>query len=129
MSGDHRVKFCDHCQRNVHDVSAMTVAEAAALLEAGSSVCVRFYRDASGAVMTAESGSRVFLERRTFAKLTIAGLVSILLPLRGQDRPSDTSGFLTGQVVDPNGAKIPHAKIQLKKRCESGSRSGIRFCG
>src|SRR5262249_55076435 len=125
--------FCDHCQKSVHDVSVMTAAEASALLAAGDPVCVRFYLDASGAVMTAESGSRVVLERRTFAKVAAAGFASALLPLLGQERPSDRSALLFGQVTDQIGTELPNATVRLKqddktiREVETDSRGVFRI--
>jgi hypothetical protein len=45
-------RFCDQCQKNVHDLSAMTEAEARALLASRSEgrLCVRYTVDASGTI-------------------------------------------------------------------------------
>lgn len=49
-----RVRACDTCQLNVHDLSALGRAEAEALLLAheGARLCVRLYRRADGRVLT-----------------------------------------------------------------------------
>jgi hypothetical protein len=53
MPGDDRVRFCDHCQRQVHNLSAMTEDEAVRLVcaQAGE-LCVRFSRDPKGRTAT-----------------------------------------------------------------------------
>ena len=49
MAGDDRVRFCGTCQRHVHNLSAMTRADATDLVALrGDSVCVRFARAAEG---------------------------------------------------------------------------------
>jgi hypothetical protein len=54
MAGDDKRRFCADCKLHVHDLSAMTTAEAHALLRAagGGRVCVRFHRRADGRVLT-----------------------------------------------------------------------------
>ncbi|MBL8755328.1 MAG: hypothetical protein JNK15_18660 [Planctomycetes bacterium] len=54
MVGDERRRFCASCRLHVHDLSAMTTAEAEALLRAagGGRLCVRFFRRADGRVLT-----------------------------------------------------------------------------
>jgi hypothetical protein len=53
MSGDERSRHCAQCNLSVHNLSAMTRAEAEALV-AGSDgrICVRLYRRADGTVLT-----------------------------------------------------------------------------
>ena len=54
MSGDQRKRFCDHCQKHVHDISQMSQEKAMALISeahaCGQSVCIRAERDARGRV-------------------------------------------------------------------------------
>jgi hypothetical protein len=52
MVGDERRRFCGHCQKHVHDLSAMTEGEARALLteRSGSSLCVSYASDANGRI-------------------------------------------------------------------------------
>src|SRR5688500_10261308 len=53
MSGDERARFCPTCSQTVHNLSAMTREEAAALVAAeGASACVRFYRRPDGTLVT-----------------------------------------------------------------------------
>ncbi len=58
MIGDDRVRICDRCDRPVFDLSAMTQAQAEAVLATrGITPCVRFYRRADGTVKTADCPS------------------------------------------------------------------------
>jgi hypothetical protein len=53
MRGDDKTRFCDTCGKHVHDLSARSEQETRALLDAsrGTRLCVRYARDASGAVL------------------------------------------------------------------------------
>ena len=52
MAGNPRTRFCDTCNKHVHDLSAGTEEEARALLaeKRGTRICIRFARDAHGSV-------------------------------------------------------------------------------
>ena len=53
MEGDERVRFCGECRKNVYNLSAMSRAEAEALVsETEGRICVRFYQRRDGTVLT-----------------------------------------------------------------------------
>lgn len=53
MTGDERARFCQLCHKHVYNLSAMSRADAEALVkEKEGRVCVRFYRRADGTVIT-----------------------------------------------------------------------------
>jgi hypothetical protein len=53
MAGDDRTRFCAHCERHVHDLSAMRSDEVADLFcRSAGSLCVRFERAMDGQVKT-----------------------------------------------------------------------------
>jgi hypothetical protein len=55
MEGDERVRFCGSCQKHVYNITAMTSAEAASLIQASDGkLCARLYRRADGTVLTAD---------------------------------------------------------------------------
>src|SRR3712207_667528 len=57
MRGDGRVRFCQGCGKLVHNLSAMSREEAAALVggcAAAGELCVRFARSPDGGVATLE---------------------------------------------------------------------------
>ena len=114
MTGDDREKFCIHCQKNVHDVSAMTRAEASTLLAAGNPICVRFFRDADGNVATTDSTPAPgFLDRRNFLTVIAAGAAAVIVPMFGRAQGDATT--VTGTVVSPAKAKVIGALVQLKR--------------
>jgi hypothetical protein len=81
MSGSAQSRFCEHCQKHVHDLSAMTLSEAEALIcrEAGE-LCVRFTRLPNGKVKTldycAPSGRKGFGWRFWTAVVAIAAAIA-----------------------------------------------------
>jgi hypothetical protein len=46
MEGEGSVRFCRRCEQQVHDVSAMSEAEARVFLAAGGQPCIRYTHDA-----------------------------------------------------------------------------------
>ena len=53
MAGDRRTRFCQGCQKHVHNLSAMMADEAERLVcQNAGRLCVRFERDAVGRVVT-----------------------------------------------------------------------------
>src|SRR4051812_25375206 len=55
MAGGGGLRHCAHCDKKVHDLSALTAEEAVELLRAGEGqVCVQIYRRPDGTVLTAD---------------------------------------------------------------------------
>lgn len=51
MTGDEQTRHCEHCDKNVHNLSAMSAEEAEKVLQGGKA-CVRFSRDSKGRIIT-----------------------------------------------------------------------------
>ena len=50
MKGNDVVRFCEHCAKHVHNLSAMTPRRAQRLIEdSGANLCVRYYPRPDGA--------------------------------------------------------------------------------
>ncbi len=78
MTGDDRVRFCDACRMNVYDLSAMSLDEAARIVESREGrVCVRFYRRPDGTVLTRDCPVGLRWIRTRFA--AAAALIAALL--------------------------------------------------
>ena len=74
MVGDDRVRDCRGCNKQVFNLSAMTRADAEALLEArGVAPCVRFFRRADGTVMTSDCPTGQRRGGRRLAMVAAAG--------------------------------------------------------
>jgi hypothetical protein len=76
MTGDDRVRHCGQCDKDVFDLSALTAAQAEALLRErlDGGVCVQLYRRPAGTVMTSDcpTGARRRGRRRLVAAVAIA---------------------------------------------------------
>src|SRR5688572_574038 len=86
MRGDDRVRFCARCEKSVYDVSAMTRAEAEALVaeREGQRLCLRLYRREDGTVITSDcpvGAQRKRLRARVWASLS--GAVASALVFAG----------------------------------------------
>lgn len=143
MRGNDRVRFCDHCAKEVNDLSAITRREAMRLVRgSGGSICIRYIKhaDHDGPIF---SNQLVQIARR--APGIAAGVMSASLGLTSltyaqggfkllpapktliESRSSnadvtatqadvdDTSRptTLSGFVLDANGARVPDAAIAL----------------
>jgi hypothetical protein len=88
MEGDDRVRFCGLCQLNVYNLSAMTRAEAEALVaRTEGRVCARLYRRADGTVLTKDcpTGLRAVRRRvRRKAAAVFALVASLWTAAAGQ---------------------------------------------
>jgi hypothetical protein len=80
MEGDDRVRYCSQCRLNVYNLSAMSAAEAEALVrEREGRLCVRFYRRRDGTMLTSNCPVGVQRARRWVAlRLTwLGGLLGV----------------------------------------------------
>jgi hypothetical protein len=81
MVGDDRARFCEQCQKNVYNLSAMTRDEAELLiLEKEGNLCVRFYQRTDGTMLTADCpvGVRKKRVRRLAIVMTGVGAAAAL---------------------------------------------------
>ena len=105
MLGDDRVRACRRCNRDVFDLSAMTRAEAEAVLATrGALPCVRFYRRADGTVMTSDCPSGVPRRRLAVVASSIAATATLAsAPAFAQ--PTHDSGAIAGTITDAKTAE------------------------
>ena len=55
MTGDDQVRFCDHCQKNVYNITQMSQQETVDLVnENEGRICVRMFRRADGTIVTSQ---------------------------------------------------------------------------
>ncbi|MDX6694785.1 MAG: hypothetical protein QOF02_2388 [Blastocatellia bacterium] len=139
MSGNEQARFCSHCASSVHNLSALTRAEAMALVrKSRGRLCVRYYRRPDGLIHTATENLHSIKRRASriatgalTATLSFcasvaaqspattaspaAGDVQIVNPQTGArpQRQSDWDGALSGTIVDPSGAVVPGAQVTL----------------
>ena len=131
MIGNERVRFCEHCSLHVHNISEMTRARALRFANKSQGrICVRYYRDPSGAIATKSVSPRLYqLGRRVSrvaagafsATLSLTAAVaqspsdrhSGLVPLVQPDARWALGAALGGTVWDQNAAVIPGATVAL----------------
>lgn len=78
MTGDDTTRFCQTCAKNVYNLSAMSRAEAEAIVkEKEGHLCVRFYQRSDGTMMTDDCPIGVRLARRPFKWLAAGAAVLI----------------------------------------------------
>jgi uncharacterized surface anchored protein len=137
MGGDERVRFCDHCQLNVYNLSSLNKADAEALLVSTEGrLCARLYRRSDGTVLTSDCPVGVRALRRKIARTAAAAFAlvgSLTTVALGQSKSakqdsckpqvritqreinsSSQTSSITGQVTDPNGAFVPGATVTLQ---------------
>jgi hypothetical protein len=138
MTGDDRVRFCDHCNLNVFNISELSRSEAEKLIASTEGrLCARLFRRADGTVLTKDCPVGLRALRRRVAKRTaaiFAAIVSLSAVALGQhgsakngktgctpqtkitrtDAKSDPhEKVLSETVVDPMSAVIPGARVKL----------------
>lgn len=84
MAGDARARFCNLCQKHVYDLSALTAAEAEALIrEKEGKLCGRFYQRADGTMLTADCPEGVTRVWHGARNIVCAGAAVFVLTLTG----------------------------------------------
>jgi len=99
MGGDDRIRFCDHCQKNVYNLSTITTAEAQALLQdTRGRLCARVFQRLDGTILTEDCPVGLARQWRRVKSLVIGGMAAIALAFvhllalgRDQHNRSDSS--------------------------------------
>lgn len=140
MIGNNRIRFCEHCNLNVHDLSAMTRNRAMRLvLNSRGRLCVRFLEAPNGGPRTnvpkliriSKRATRLAAgaftctislasaaAAQTFPQQveTLAGAEQSLWP-QEQKSPSEVpSASVTGTAMDGKGHSLAGAVVTLKNR-------------
>lgn len=138
MTGDNRVRFCDHCKLNVYNISELSRIEAESLIASTEGrLCAKLFRRADGTVLTKDCpvglrALRMRVSKRAAAVFAvIASISSAAFGQHSSAKDKKTSctpqtritrtiaasdsmaNVLSGSVVDPAGAAIPGAKILI----------------
>ncbi|HSS20747.1 MAG TPA: carboxypeptidase-like regulatory domain-containing protein [Pyrinomonadaceae bacterium] len=156
MTGDDRVRFCDQCQLNVYNLSALSRLEAESLIASTEGrLCGRFFRRADGTVLTTDCpvglralrlrvskrAAAVFAAIASFASLGFAqesaskdktSCTPQTKITRQNTDPKHAERSISGRVNDPNGAGIPESRVVLtridgKKRKETTTNEDGSF--
>lgn len=138
MRGNDEVRFCSHCAKDVHNLSAMTRLEARKLVaRSNGNLCVRYVEGADGKMQTPEQRPLYRIGKRTAhvaagvfgAALSLSaptyaqGGISYDAPATKQEKSAArksaevktdaATASISGTVFDIQGAVIPAARIVL----------------
>ncbi|HVF66698.1 MAG TPA: ankyrin repeat domain-containing protein [Pyrinomonadaceae bacterium] len=125
MSGNEQVRFCTHCEKSVHNLSAMTRKDALRLVrDNAGGVCVRFYSDPRGRAVHTNDRALYRITRRASklaagafgAAVTLSASVTAQTPEGRQEQAAyrldaRAAASLTGTVLDANGALVAGASV------------------
>src|SRR5580765_549637 len=135
MIGNDQVRFCEHCNLHVTNLSAMTRTEAMRFVAKSSGrLCVRYVQRLDGEILTRELPKQLYRIGRRVSRIA-AGAFSATLSLTSaaaqtqSDSRSSTlqqpqaiasliptvnqGATVSGVVKDPNGAVVPQATVTL----------------
>ncbi len=133
MIGNDEVRFCEHCNLSVNNLSAMTRAKARRLVERSEGrICVRYVTRPNSGPGRKQPAPLYRISRRVSrfaagaftASLSLAtaaaqtrSLSDIASPVQVTQPKADLAGAgrtgLSGRVTDPNGSLIPGATVTL----------------
>ena len=128
MSGDEKARFCNSCEKDVHNISAMTRKEARKFVAQNSGkACVRFERLGNGKVLTVDTkphktrrasriAAGVFSAALTIS--TVANAQNVETPKPQKDSTTQTqkaakTSQISFPIYDPSGEVIPNAEVKL----------------
>lgn len=124
MSGSDQKRYCDHCNRHVHDISAMTEDEAQALIcrQAGD-LCVRFTRLSDGRIKTLDYCAPAGRKGYGWRLWTLVGIVGAVIAAciaRFRDPPPPAPGTVVGMMQMPvNPPPGPNPPLPQSPPCQT----------
>ena len=139
MIGNDQVRFCEHCAKDVHNISAMTIAEAERLVaNSDGKLCVRYYQLPGQKIETKDNLHISYRVTRRISRVAAGAITAALtlsasvaaeqsVPATGVTLGSKTVsslsgslntidsgvGQLSGTVIDVNHAVIVGAKVLI----------------
>jgi hypothetical protein len=135
MFGNDEVRFCSHCAKNVHDISAMTRQKAEKLVkESNGNLCVRYVKTPNGKLISAPQTLTKITRRATIVASVLATSLTFTSLTYAQGKPIKTTNnkiqlqkdksknnditqelaTISGTIKDANDAVVFGAKVTLK---------------
>ncbi|MEP6819138.1 MAG: ankyrin repeat domain-containing protein [bacterium] len=134
MIGNDQVRFCEHCNLNVHNLSLMTRNQAERLVaRSNGRLCIRYHHDPTGRPVTLPVGQKLHRISRRVSRIAAGAFTATLsvtsavaqqsggsqsvslnptIALQSNVRSSIDSS-IAGIITDQNGAVIPGATISI----------------
>lgn len=135
MTGSDEVRFCSHCAKDVHNITAMNRAEAEKLVKrSNGKICVRIEKNPTAKLVTASPKPIQIKRSNAFAAGILATSLTLstityaqsepIIPKSNsnqtqKDNPSksednQTFSSVSGEIKDASGAVITNVKITLR---------------
>jgi hypothetical protein len=116
MEGDHRVRFCGQCRKNVYNLSGMTREDAERLVHNQGDLCVRFYRRFDGTILTTDCP--VGARKLRFRRATVAAVGASILAVSSAWLTARQA--VTGAVAPPlQGLARPRVQVEVQAPMET----------
>jgi hypothetical protein len=114
MAGGDTQRFCDACNRSVHDLSALTRRQVADLLASNAGkVCGRISYD--------ERGKQIFIKERSAIERLMQ--ISVLGASAVASASAASSCEVKVRVVDPIGEIVPNAIVKISRAADAEAAS------
>lgn len=131
MRGNDEVRFCDHCAKDVHNLSAMTRKRARKLVaQSNGGICIRYTRRPDGKIQTIKNTLHQITRRAGVAAGVLGTSLTVSTLSYAQETPANPdanetvqivettdekndnpNGTISGTITDPNGAVVPFAFV------------------
>lgn len=135
MAGNAQVRFCNQCQLNVYNISAMTRKQAEALIASTEGrLCTKLYRRADGTIITQDCPKGLQAVKRRVSRIASATLSTLLGLFTNQTigwaddghkncvhyttkiirlQSQENVAMVVGTISDATKAVIPNATVTL----------------
>jgi hypothetical protein len=105
MTGDDRVRRCGQCRKNVYNLTALTAAEAAAVVfKHNGKLCLRYYQRHDGTILLADC--TVGVSRGNRHRWVAAGAASLVVGGLG----AAATGY---ELREPDMLPPPHVSVAI----------------
>lgn len=125
LRGDERRRFCSQCDKHVHNLSAMTKAQAQALLEREPKLCVIYKYDEHDELVFEPEPTRDQLQLQGARKLLAAAALAVPMLLAACDEPAPPQALpvATSPIrIEEGGARLaPPASLALEATSTQGA--------
>lgn len=133
MRGNDAVRFCDHCAKDIHNLSKMTRKQARKLVaQSNGNLCIRYTRRPDGKIQTIKNTLHQITRQTGLAAGVLGTSLTVSTLSYAQETPvnpnpnetvqivetieeksDNPNGTISGTISDPNGAVVPFAFVTI----------------